>query len=219
MFFLRTTSMPSIQKILELERIIVIDQAGNNIPVSAATGYGCLVAEFVSGPFTPQVINNPGDITNLYMQDQSKISLLSQGDFVSPTVSGGPTADDNNGTGVAFDGNGWAELKGKTFTGLVIQRVDSDMIVVGDGSSNAKAYISFTISVAANDLNTGATATNKDLVIPAGTRFANNTSASTATVIIATSQTLTIPAGTPCTGTLTVAISCTQDVSTGNSPT
>ena len=101
MFFLRTTSMPSIQKILELERIIVIDQAGNNIPVSAATGYGCLVAEFVSGPFTPQVINNPGDITNLYMQDQSKISLLSQGDFVSPTVSGGPTADDNNGTGVA----------------------------------------------------------------------------------------------------------------------
>jgi hypothetical protein len=215
MFFLRTTSMPSIQKILELERIIVIDQAGNNIPVSAATGYGCLVAEFVAGPFTPQVINNPGDITNLYMQDQSKISLLSQGDFVSPTVSGGPTADDNNGTGVAFDGNGWAELKGKTFTGLVIQRVDSDMIVVGDGSSNAKAYISFTISVAANDLNTGATATNKDLVIPAGTRFANNTSASTATVIIATSQTLTIPAGTPCTGTLTVAISCTQDVSTG----
>ena len=130
MFFYRTTQMPSIQKILELERIIVVDGAGNNVPVSASQGNACLVGEFVQGPFTPTVINNPGDINNLYMNDPSKFSLISQGGFDG-------AADDQNGAGIAFDGNGWAELKGKSFSGLVIQRVDTDMIVKGDGTSSA----------------------------------------------------------------------------------
>lgn len=205
MFFYRTATMPSVQKILELERIIVVDGAGNNVPVSAAAGNACLVGEFPQGPFTPQAINNPGDINNLYIPDVSKFSLISQGSFDR-------AADDQNGAGVAFDGNGWAELKGKSFTGLVIRRVDTDMIVVGDGSSTAKAFVAFSLTVGAADLNSGATATNKDIYVPAGTRFGDNATPSFCTGIIALSQAILIPSGTPCTGTLALALSFTQDV-------
>jgi hypothetical protein len=204
MFFYRTTQMPSIQKILELERIIVVDGAGNNVPVSASQGNACLVGEFVQGPFTPTVINNPGDINNLYMNDPSKFSLISQGGFDG-------AADDQNGAGIAFDGNGWAELKGKSFSGLVIQRVDTDMIVKGDGTSSAKAFVSFSLTVGAGDLNGGSTATIKDIYIPAGTRFADNTTAGTSNGIVALSQAIRIPSGTACTGTLAIGISFTQD--------
>ena len=62
-----------------------------------------------------------------------------------------------------FDGNVWAELKGKTFSGLVIQRVDCDMVVAN--SSVAKAFVSFTVTVNAADITAGVT--NKDIIIPA----------------------------------------------------
>lgn len=203
MFILRTTEMPTLQKLQELERIVIIDSAGPNAPVVAKAGKACLVGEFVQGPHVPTAIGSSGELTEYYMNDPNKFSLISQGSF-------DPTVDDQNGTGVAFDGNGWAELKGKTFNGLVIQRVDTDMVVAD--SSVAKAYISFTITVNAAEITSGVT--NKDIVIPAGTRFADNTLA-TATVIIATSQRIRIPAGTTCGGSLTFAMSFTQNLDTG----
>jgi hypothetical protein len=196
--------MPSVQKLLELERIVTVDSAGNAVPAGSKPGKAGLVAEFVQGPFLPTVVETPGDISTLYMNDPTKFTLISQGSF-------DPAVDDQNGSGVAFDGNGWAELKGKTFSGLCIRRVDTDMVLIDHVT---KAFVSFSLTVNALDLNTGATATNKDIIIPAGTRFADQ-ALSTATTIIATSQSVRIPAGTPCTGTLALGINFTQDPATG----
>lgn len=202
MFFLRVTDMPSVQKLLELERIVIVDSTGAAVPAQTKPGKAGLVGEFVQGPFIPKVCGE-GDVESLYMNDPTKFTLISQGSF-------DPAVDDQNGSGVAFDGNGWAELKGKTFSGLVIRRVDTDMVVAD--SSIAKAFVSFTITVNAADITSGAT--NKDIIVPAGTRFAD-AALSTATVVIATSQAIRIPSGTTCAGTLSIAISFTQDPATG----
>jgi hypothetical protein len=192
-----------MQKLLELERIITVDGAGANIPAGAKPGKAAMVGEFVQGPFLPTVVETPGDISTLYMNDPTKFTLISQGSF-------DPAVDDQNGSAVAFDGNGWAELKGKSFSGLCIRRVDTDMVVAD--SSVVKAFVSFTVTVNAADITSGVT--NKDIIIPAGTRFADLSIASAKTVI-ATSQAVRIPAGTACAGTLTIAVSCTQDPATG----
>ena len=203
MFLLRTSLMPSLQKLLELERIVVVDNSGPNQPVGQGTVRACLVGEFPAGPFAPTIINTPGDASALFMPDATKMPLISQGG-VDPSTAA------QDGSGVTYDGNGWAELKGKTFSGLVIQRVDCDMVV--DNSSVAKAFVSFTVTVNAADITGGVT--NKDISIPAGTRFADNT-IGLATVVVALSQTIRIPQGTTCAGSFTLAISFVQDATTG----
>jgi hypothetical protein len=202
MFLLRTTLMPSLQKLLELERIVVVDNSGPNTPVGQGTVRSCLVGEFTAGPFVPTILNTPGDAQALFMPDPTKMALISQSGF-------DPTTAVQDGSGVAFDGNGWAELKGKTFSGLVIQRVDCDMVVAN--SSVTKAFVSFTVTVNAADITAGVT--NKDIIIPAGTRFADNT-IGLATTVVALSQNIRIPSGTTCAGSFSMAISFTQD-STG----
>lgn len=202
MFILRVTEMPSINKLLELERIVIVDQTGAAVPAQTKPAKAGLVGEFVQGPFIPKVCGE-GDVETFYMNDPNKFTLISQGGF-------DPAVDDQNGAGVAFDGNGWAELKGKTFSGLVVCRVDTDMVVAD--SSIVKAYVAFTITVDANDITAGVT--NKDIIVPAGTRFAD-AALSTATVVIATSQVVRIPAGTTCAGSLSIGINFTQDTSTG----
>lgn len=202
MFFLRVTEMPSVQKLLELERIVVVDKTGAAVPAQTKAGKAGLVGEFVQGPFVPTICGE-GDVESLYMNDATKFTLISQGSF-------DPAVDDQNGSGVAFDGNGWAELKGKTFSGLVIRRVDCDMVAAD--ASIEKAFVSFTITVNAADITGGKT--NKDIIVPAGTRFADQ-AIGTATVVIATSQTIRIPAQTTCGGTFVAAMSFTQDPATG----
>ena len=203
MFQLRVTQMPSAQKLLELERIVTVDSAGNAVPAQAKPGKAGMVGEFVQGPFLPTVVETPGDISTLYMNDPSKFTLISQGSF-------DPAVDDQNGSGVSFDGNGWAELKSKSFSGLCIRRVDTDMVLL---DNITKAFVKFTVTVnAAADITSGKT--NKDIIIPAGTRFAD-LALSSATTIIATSQAVRIPSGTTCAGTLTCGINFTQDPSTG----
>ena len=203
MFLLRTSLMPSLQKLLELERIVVVDGSGPNQAVGQGTVRACLVGEFPAGPFSPTILNTPGDAQALYMPDPTKMPLISQSGI-------DPTTAVQDGSGVTYDGNGWAELKGKVFSGLVIQRVDCDMVVAN--SSVEKAYVSFTVTVNALDITAGVT--NKDIIIPAGTRFADNT-IGLATVVVALSQTIRIPQGTTCGGTFAIGISFTQDASTG----
>jgi hypothetical protein len=211
MFILRTTTPPSIQKLLELERTVIVDNAGVNIPAGVGTGQACLVAEFPQGPFAPTVVQSSGDVQNLFMgPDATKFSLISQSGF-------DPSSAVQDGSGVTFDGNGWAELKGKTFSGLVIQRVDCDA-VAGD-SSVVKSYVAFTVTVALSDQVTGGTygKTSKDIVIPSGLRFADAASVSGATNVLALSQQITIPAGTTLTAAnaLAIAVSFTQNAQTG----
>ena len=57
MFILRTTTPPSIAKLLELERIVIVDNAGVNIPAGTGEGQACLVGEFPQGPFTRRSCN------------------------------------------------------------------------------------------------------------------------------------------------------------------
>ena len=202
MFILRTTTPPSVQKLLELERTVIVDNAGVNIPAGIGQSQACLVGEFPMGPFTLTIVQSAGDIQNIYTgTDPTKFSLISQGSY-NPATGG----VDTDGSGVTFDGNGWAELKGKTFSGLVIQRVDCDMVTTNGGT--AKAFVAFTVTVNAADITGGIT--NKAIVIPAGTRFSD-----AANVVIATSQQIIIPAGTTSAGTIACAISFTQNATTG----
>jgi hypothetical protein len=208
MFILRTTQMPSLQQLTELEQIVAVDNAGPNLPTSTGTVRGVLVGECLQGPFVPTVVNAPADVTSLYFPNAGLFTLLSQSGPNGPWTSG---SDVQDGSGGAFDGNVWAELKGKTISGLVIQRVDCDMVTANGGSS--KAYVQFTVTVNAADQTAGVT--NKDLVIPAGTRFADAVLGS-ATAVVALSQQLTIPAGTTVTSNaIAVGISLQQDLASG----
>jgi hypothetical protein len=212
MFILRTTQPPSTQKLLELERIVIVDEAGVNVSAGSGAVRACLVGEFPQGPFGPTVVRSSGDTQNLYIgANPNKFTLISQGSF-NPAGSG----VDTDGSGVTFDGNGWAELKGKTFSGLVIQRVDCDAVAAD--SSVVKSYVAFTVTVDTTDYTTisGVNYTNKDIVIPSGTRFAETTIGS-ATVVLALSQQITIPAGSVVTGggEIVCGINFTQDAATG----
>ena len=195
MFILRTTQMPTLAKLLELERIVAIDGAGVNQPVSLGQVNACVVGECLQGPLAPTVVTDPSDILNYFVGLPNRFSLLSQSGV-------NPASAVQDGSGVMFDGNVWAELKGKTFSGLVIQRVDCDMVV--SDATTTKAYVAFTVTVNAADITSGVT--NKDIVIPSGTRFSDG-----ANVIIATSQQITIPTGTTCGGSISCGISFTQD--------
>ena len=201
MFILRTTQMPTLAKLLELERLVAIDGAGVNQPVGPGRVNACVVGECLQGPFTPTKVTAPSDILNYFVGNPNRFTLLSQSGV-------DPSSATQDGSGVTFDGNVWAELKGKTFSGLVIQRVDCDM-VTATASVTSKAFISCSLTVNAADL-TGGTATNKDIVIPSGTRFSDGSG-----VVIATSQQVTIPSGTACTGSLTLGINFTQDPASG----
>ena len=205
MFIVRTTQDPTLQQLLELERILAIDGAGVNQPVGPGRVNACVVGETLQGPFTPTVVVAPSDITSYYVgnQNQNSFTLISQSGI-------DPTSAVQDGSGAAFDGNLWAELKGKTISGLVIQRVDTDMVVATP--STVKAFVAFTLTVNAADLTAGKT--NKDIVIPSGTRFADN-AIGTATVVVATSQQIIIPTGTTCGGSLSCAFSFTQDQASG----
>lgn len=107
MFILRTTQMPSLQQLTELEQIVAVDNAGPNLPTSTGTVRGVLVGECLQGPFVPTVVNAPADVTSLYFPNAGLFTLLSQSGPNGPWTSG---SDVQDGSGGAFDGNVWAEL-------------------------------------------------------------------------------------------------------------
>lgn len=179
-FVLRTTSTPPLATITELEQIVVIDQTGPAIPVGVSIGATGLVAEFLKGPFVPTEVFSSGDLISLY----GGVSKL-----LSQTFAGV-----QDGSGGAFQGNGMLWLKSKSFRRLVIQRVDCDMTTTDGGTT--KAFVNFSVTIATTDQDPDtATITGKDILIPAGTRFADDVLAS-ATVIVALSQDIVIPKGT-----------------------
>jgi hypothetical protein len=204
MFLLRTSTMPSLAKLLELERLVAVDNSGSDQPVSAGLARACQVGEFLQGSFLPKVVLSPGDLKDIYVGDPTRMGRLSQAGI-------NPASHAQDGSGVTWDGNGWAELKGKTINGLVITRVDCDMCTAD--SAVTKAFVKFNITVAAADQSSGVT--NKDIIIPSGTRFADAAIGS-ATKIIATSQRVVIPTGTAVVAnTITCGVNFVQDVASG----
>lgn len=179
-FVLRTTTDPTLAQIAAIPQIVIVDKTGPAIVLGTAPVSSCLVGEFLAGPYSPIEVGGPQELANLY-------------GGVSPFFSQDASGRQNGGA-VSFNGNGMLQLKGKTFGRLVIQRVDTRMVTT-DGGTTVGA-ITLTLTVDPTDQNGGGTATNKDLVIPAGTRIADNASVGLATALVAVADNILIPAGT-----------------------
>jgi hypothetical protein len=202
-FISRVTETPTIPTIQELEQIIIVDKTGPAMRFGVSSGLTCLVGEFLKGPFIPTEIFSQGDLTGLYGAVSSTLSQTA------------PNGAQNRGN-LFYNGNGAAELKGKSFKRLCIQRVDTDMQKTG--SPGVKAFLKFTIAANAADYDAVTLLTNKDMLIPAGTLFTDDVTIPTE--ILALSQDILIPQGTAVTaGTFLIvctATSFTQSSSTGS---
>lgn len=179
-FVLRATEIPSLARLTEVSQIVIVDKTGPAIPIGGRAGVACLVGEFLKGPFTTREVTSLGDILSAY---GAFSALLSQ------SISGATIVQD--GGGQRFEGNGMLQLIGRQFLRLALQRVDTRMTTTDGGATNA--YAKFTVKVGADDLD--GTDTNKDIVIPAGTRFAD-AALTSATGVIALAQDVLIPKGT-----------------------
>src|SRR5262245_22345205 len=156
-FVLRVADTPPLAQILEIEQIVIVDKTGPSIQLGVSSGVSMLVGEFLKGPFLPKEVFSMGEILSTYAGDPARMDRISQ-NGVDP--SAGSFAQD--GSAIAFDGNGFAELKGKKFRRLGIQRVDTDMTAVDGGATGGKAFVKFAVTVAAADTTAGLT--NKDII-------------------------------------------------------
>jgi hypothetical protein len=201
--------MPTLAQLTQIEQIVAVDLAGPNQPVSLGSAQAAIVGEALQGPFVTKIMNSPGDLKAYYQSAvPGRFALQSQNTVNAAADSSTPIQD---GSGVAFDGNIMAELKGKTFTGLAIQRVDCDM--VSATPSTTKVFVKFSVVVDASD--TTGSVTNKEIVIPSGQRFADQ-AIGTALSVIATSQEVHIPAGTTVTaGAVVCGVNFVQDSASG----
>ncbi len=183
-FISRVTEVPPLSQIQEIEQIVIVDQTGPSLTLGASSGATCIVGEFLKGPFIPTEVYSAGDLQNKFTGYPSYMDRISQAAATAAAVQ--------DGTGVAFDGNGFVELKGKKFNRLIVQRVDTDMVTTSGGTT--KCIVNFEVTVAAADQTDGVT--NKDILIPAGIRFGDTALLSSATGVVALSQDILIPAGT-----------------------
>lgn len=177
-FVLRVTSTPPLAQITAIPQLVIIDQTGPAVRVGASPFAVALVGEFLKGPFVPTEVTSGGQVQSLF----GGVSAL-----LSQTAAGV-----QDGSGVLFNGNGALALKRKTFQRLVLQRVDTDLTTTDAGTT--KAYVKFTVKVDSADRDASFN-TIRDIIIPAGTRFGDDTLA-LSTGIVALSQDVTIPKGT-----------------------
>jgi len=176
-FVLRTTTEPTLAEIASVPQIVIIDLTGPAVFLGTATKSVLLVGEFLKGSYSAYEVTSPGEVFALY-------------GGVSPYFSQS-AAGLQDGSGVTYNGNGMLQLKGRKFKRLVLVNVDREMMTTDGGST--KGTLALTLTIAAGDQATGFT--NKDLVIPAGTRLTDQ-AIGTATVIVVTSQDIKIPKGT-----------------------
>lgn len=179
-FITRVTETPTLAALAALEQIVIVDKAGPVIPFGQAPGAVCMVGEFLKGPFKTREVVSTADLIGAY----GAVSNL-----ISQTLAGL-----QDGSGARHDGNGLVALLGKTFARLMLSRVDTDMTTTDGGAG--KAYLKFVVAVHASDedpLNVGFL--GRDLLVPAGTRFADAAIGSE-TAIVCLSQDVLIPRGT-----------------------
>lgn len=179
-FVLRTTETPSLNRLLELEQIVIVDKTGPAIPLGVGAGLSALIGETLKGPFTFQEAVSTADILGTW---GGVSNILSQG-----------LTGIQDGSGVRYEGNVAVHLLGQKFQRLGIQRVDTDMTTTDAGTT--KAFVKFTLYIHANDADPlVATQTGKDITIPAGTRF-GDAALGVGTAFVALSQDIVIPRGT-----------------------
>lgn len=179
-FVLRVTETPTLNVLASLEQVVIVDKAGPAFPFGPSPGAVCEIGEFLKGPYKSREVVSAQDLLNTF----GGIS-----DLLSQSAAGL-----QDGSGARYEGNGVVNLLGKSFARLICQRVNTEMTTT-DGGSTA-AYVKFVVAVHATDndpVNTGFLA--RDIVIPAGTRFADAALGSE-TAIVALSQDVVLPKGT-----------------------
>src|SRR5580692_685872 len=121
-FLLRQNDFPTLATITAIPQIVIVDQTGPSIPVGDSDKAVCIVGEFLKGPYVPTEVTSGGMLFSLFgglVAPASNQAILSQS-----AVSGGV----QDGTGVGFAGNGLAQLKGRQFNRLIIQRVNCEAV-------------------------------------------------------------------------------------------
>lgn len=176
-YLLRVTKLPSLAEISKIPQIVIVDNTGPAIPLGVSVGLTMLVGEFLKGGFAPQEVTSGGQFTNLYGGISSQFSQDATGI--------------QNAGGVNYNGNGALQILSKSFRRLGITRVDTEVVTTDGGST--KATIAVTLTIAAADQAAGLT--NKDIVVPGGTRFGNSGTFAGATAVVACSQDVLIPKG------------------------
>lgn len=191
-FILRRTSLPSLAEITAVPQIVIIDQTGPVIPIGEGPGVVCVVGEFVKGAFAPQEPGSAGMVTSLY------------GGVVYPYFSQGATGI-QDGSQVAYNGNGLLELVGLQFKRLAITRVDTEAVTADGGAT--RGQLTVTVTIAAADQNAGLT--TRDILVPAGLRFGSSATFAASTRAFALSGDTLIPKGSTVTAnTVVVTINC-----------
>jgi hypothetical protein len=201
-FFLRTTTFPPLNQITAVPQITIIDQTGPAVVLGTSPGAACMAGEFVSGPVgLPTETDTANAISALYTPGDGSIYPYLSQDGSSPAIQ--------NGSGVAYNGNGMLQLFSQTFQRLILVRVDHEAVTTDGGTT--KGQLTLTITVAAADQAAGVT--NKNIVIPAGARFGSANTFAGSTRVFAASGTaagsFVIPAGTTVTSNaVTVNVNC-----------
>lgn len=177
-FVYRTTSLPTTAEIVRVPQIVIVDATGPTIPLGTSPGVVMLVGEFLAGPTNAPAEVSGGQAASIY---GTLSSLLSQ-----------DAAGIQNAGQVKWEGNGMFQLLDKTFKRLGITRVDTESVTTDGGTT--KSQLAVTVTVAAADQTAGVT--NKDVFIPAGTRFGTDNTFAVSTAVMALSQNLLFPKGT-----------------------
>jgi hypothetical protein len=194
-FFLRVLTFPPLNQIVAVPQIVVVDQTGPAIVFGTKPGAACLVGEFIAGGFGPTEVSSGGDVQAQFTADGTIYKYLSQS-----------AAGVQDGTEIAYNGNGMLQLLGRTFQRLVIVRVDHEAVTTDGGTT--KAVLAVTVTVAATDQD-GSSNTNKDIIIPAGKLFGSSSTLAASTRVFAASGNFRIAKGTALTANaVTVNVPC-----------
>ena len=201
-FVLRRDTTPTLAEITAVPQIVIIDETGPVISIGTAPGIACVIGEFVKGPFVPTEVTDGGEQAALFGGTVYKYFSQS-----AAGIQDGSADVTSTAIGYApWNGNGSLSLYKKTFRRLAILRVDHEAVTADAGTT--KATLSVTVTVATTDQD-GSSNTNKDIVIPAGTRFGSAATFAGSTRVFAASGDFVIPKGTALTtNAVTVQVPC-----------
>jgi hypothetical protein len=132
-FIRRYLQDPGLAELLAIEGVVIIDREPAASIIGTGSGTVCLVAEFEKGPYTPQEVMGGQDVLTQY----------GAFGFVYNGVPGNfPCARSRNADAAAvpeyWNGNGYVALAGKSFSRLILCRVDT---TVGEVSFTRLPYI------------------------------------------------------------------------------
>ncbi len=133
-FTRRYTTDQTLDELLAIEGVVILDRVPQGAPNGAGSGVVCVVGEFEDGPFsTPTEVSSGADLASIF------------GGFgytYDGLVACNPSARARYADGAAaaeyWNGNGYLACFGKAFARLVVQRVDT---TVGAVTLTRQAYL------------------------------------------------------------------------------